>query len=97
MSNEQQRCIHITTANGVVVIPEDSTAEEIGNAIKGKIHVIAPIKYELHNYYEDKTEIANSKFYNTIREGELRGKSHHKKHHKPNKGFSLGSYKFKSR
>lgn len=42
------RGIHITSANGVVVIPEDSTADDINTVVKNemrKIQAPEPIKY----------------------------------------------------
>lgn len=96
--NEQQRGIHITTANNVVVIPENYTAEECNTAIKNEmrnIQVPEPIKYELHDHNFTKTYPFPTELTNPHKS--VRGKSHHKKHHKPNKGFSLGSYKYKSR
>lgn len=92
MSNLPQRGIHITTANGVIVIPENSTAEEIANAIKGNIQVPEPRNYKISPaIFEPLTAVVNEP--NKI----VRGKSHHKKHHKPNTGLKLGSYKYKSR
>ena len=38
-----------------------------------------------------------SEFHNIIRDGQLRGKTKLKKDHKPNTGFKLGSYTYKSK
>ena len=98
MSNELERGIQIKSDNGIVYLPDTATAEEIRQAVS--VQVIDDTKPKemtvTINQYYDKMSV-NSEFHNIIRDGQLRGKTKLKKDHKPNTGFKLGSYTYKSK
>lgn len=99
MSNELERGIQIKSDNGIVYLPDTATAEEIRQAVS--VQVIDDTKPKemtvTINQYYDKMTIDHAHYDSLLRTDLQRGKTHTKKPHKPNTGFKLGSYVYKSK